>query len=192
MERQEPQAFKLILLGDAGVGKTSIVNRRCYGKFDDKLAMTVGVSSVSTLVQVSGRNIELKIWDTAGQEQYTALIPMFSRNSNVCVLVADATNPATLSNLAKWEDILHQSECNPPIIVAVNKTDLVTDMDSKIEEISEEVMTRFSRVVFVSAKNGSGIDILFRMAGDLAITDGTSSSVKSVSINGGEEGSSCC
>lgn len=166
---QEDFSFKLIVMGDAGVGKTSLVNRKCYSKFDDKLPMTVGVAGVSLQLEVSGKTIELKVWDTAGQEQYSSLIPMFARGTDVCILVADATSMESVKNLGKWEDMLTTAGIRPPTVVAVNKSDLVPKIDARTSEITNEVMARFNRVMFVSAKTGEGVDPLFQLAAELAL-----------------------
>jgi small GTP-binding protein len=162
-------AYKVILLGDAGVGKTSIVNRRCCNEFSERVPMTVGLSNLATIVQVRGSPVELKIWDTAGQEKYSALIPMFSRNSDVCILVADASNLESIHHLPKWEAALRNSACSAPIAVAVNKIDLVDDFDPIH---ATGFHGRYEKVLFVSAKTGNHINLLFTLAGEIAVQQG--------------------
>ena len=189
----EEYAFKLIVMGDAGVGKTSLVNRQCYSKFDDKLPMTVGVAGVNCKIELSGKTIELNIWDTAGQEQYSALIPMFSRGANVCILVADATNMDSVKSLERWENLLLESRARPPIVVAVNKSDLVPKIDARTSEITNEVMARFNRVMFVSAKTGEGVNILFQLAAELALGQAVKAGDHiRLEDNESRESSGCC
>jgi small GTP-binding protein len=162
----EARPFKLVLLGDAGVGKTSIVNRRCYNDFSPSLPATVGLSNQTITVQVKGEKIDLRIWDTAGQEQYSALIPMFSRDADVGVLVAAADRPDTIESLSRWADLLSDSGSSngmvPPAIVAVNKTDLVSNDDQS--KTVTELLDRFTHVHCVSAFTGAGIELMFQAA----------------------------
>jgi small GTP-binding protein len=162
-------SYKVIVVGDAGVGKTSIANRRCCNEFTERVPMTVGISNLTTIVQVRGSPVELKIWDTAGQEKYSALIPMFSRNSDVCIIVADASNLESLRHLPKWERTLRDSGCSAPIAVAVNKIDLVEDFDPIH---ATGFHGRYEHVLFVSAKTGNQIDLLFTLAGEIAVQQG--------------------
>jgi small GTP-binding protein len=162
-------SYKVILLGDAGVGKTSIANRRCCNEFSERVPMTVGISNLTTIVHVRGSPVELKIWDTAGQERYSALIPMFSRNSDACILVADASNLESIRHLPRWEATLRDSGCSAPIAVAVNKIDLVDDFDPIH---ATGFHGRYERALFVSAKTGNQIDLLFTLAGEIAVEQG--------------------
>lgn len=189
----EEYSFKLIVMGDAGVGKTSLVNMQCYSKFDDKLPMTVGVAGVTCKIELSGKTIELNIWDTAGQEQYSALIPMFSRGADVCILVADATNMQSVKNLPRWESLLSESGSIPPIVVAVNKSDLVPKLDARTSEITNEVMAVFNRVMFVSAKTGEGVQMLFQLAAELALSQAVKAG-DHIKLEDNESGASggCC
>lgn len=164
----EENSYKLILLGDTGVGKTSIISRRMYQRFDDNMPLTVGVSNFTIMEKANGKDIELKVWDTAGQEQYSSLIPMFSRNSDICILCCDVDSPKSFDNLEMWETLLKDSGCDPPIILAVNKIDLSSDDFETIFEQHSKVLERFDTILYVSAKINCGIDDLFRLAAEKA------------------------
>ena len=166
MEEEYP-SYKLIVMGDPGTGKTSIIHRYVHEKFESNVATTVGVSNLHSIVKVGKMTVDLKIWDTAGQEQYSSLIPMFSRDSNVCLMVADFTRPDTINHLDLWIERLHKNGEDPPIIVAVNKTDLPGPRP--IESLRTELSTKFKSVLFVSAATGSFINELFQSAAKLAI-----------------------
>jgi small GTP-binding protein len=161
--------FKLILMGDAGVGKSSIVDRRCYDDFSERHPGTIGIESCTTVVKLSGVTIEFRIWDTAGQEQYSSLIPMFTRNTDVCILVADANNRQSVDSLPKWESILQETGDRAPIIVAINKIDLIQDKNHLKTIVFGTTDVKYENVIFVSAKTGSQIDLLFRMAAEQAL-----------------------
>lgn len=185
-------SFKLILMGDTSVGKTSLVNRFCYQRFDDRVPMTVGVAGVTTNLKVQGQEVELKIWDTAGQEQYSALIPMFSRGSNVCILVADLVNHSSIEHLSKWKEVLEKTNTEIPIVVGLNKLDLLSDINKGIA-LTEEVMQSFPKVSLVSAKTGEGVEGMFRMAATMALASETKSADSaSIGINSNGSNGSCC
>ena len=127
---------------------------------------TVGVSNLETKIQVNKNDtVTLNIWDTAGQEQYSALIPMFSRDSNVCILVADYTKPETIDHLQSWLDRLHKNGENPPYIAVINKIDL----GGPKELIRTELKSKFNNIIFSSAKTGQSIIDIFLTTGRLAL-----------------------
>ncbi|KAH0789764.1 small GTP-binding protein [Histomonas meleagridis] len=171
----QSQSLKTIFLGDSGVGKTSIINTKCCDRFDSELPPTIGSSVFSTIVKVNGTEVELKLWDTAGQEQYNSLIPMFSRNANVCILVADITSQKSIDNLDKWVTILHDSGENPPIILVFNKIDKLSPTDNTIQKMSEKFSDEYNGLVFVSALTGEGIKQIFKKAATegLKVLEGT-------------------
>ncbi|OHS97495.1 small GTPase rabi [Tritrichomonas foetus] len=93
---------------------------------------------------------------------------MFSRNSDVCILVCDIISPSSIKNLGEWEKRLKDSGCDPPIIVAVNKIDLDPNFEEHFFEMAPKIMEHFPDIMFVSALSGSGIHELFRLAAEKA------------------------
>jgi small GTP-binding protein len=158
-------SFKVTILGDAGVGKSCIVNRRCDGTYLDLGPMTVGVATKTTLVKVGRQTIELKIWDTAGQEQYSSLVPMFCRGTEVCVLVADVTRPDTIAHLPRWREHLQKTGADPPVVIALNKADLVSGLT--LSQF-EEKLGKCDATILVSAKTSFNVDLLFMTCARLA------------------------
>ena len=163
----DEQNFKVIIMGDAGTGKTSIINRFIYNKYDQFTSSTVGVDNIHSRIKVGDQTVCLRIWDTAGQEQYSSLIPMFSRDSDVCILVADISRPDTIDHIEGWIAKLHESGENPPIIVAINKTDL--QGPKPMELVRSELLVKYQNVLFVSAATGTFIKELFDVVARTAI-----------------------
>lgn len=195
----EENSYKLIILGDTGVGKTSIISRRIYQRFDDNVPLTVGVSNFTITEKIKGKDIELKVWDTAGQEQYASLIPMFSRNSDVCILCCDVTTPNSFDHLEMWKTKLNDSGCDPPIILAINKMDLSSDNFEKIYEDHSKTLEKFDTILYVSAKINSGIADLFQLAAEKAYEYAQnnhkthSKTVQDMNINNGpQDNKKCC
>ena len=117
---------KLILLGDSGVGKSSIIQRYSEDIFDENLGSTYDSNFVEKKLRIKGHNINLELWDTAGQEQYRSATQIFVKNSKIILLVYDVTNKKTFESLNYWYDFI-KKELGPKIIIGLigNKTDLI-------------------------------------------------------------------
>ena len=116
---------KLVLLGDTAVGKTCIVQRYVNNDFTDDLNSTIGVSFLMKTVLLGERKVELEIWDTAGQETYRSILPLYYRGAAIVVLVYDITNKESLKQ-AKWWVRQVKQECDSDVVIALvgNKYDL--------------------------------------------------------------------
>ena len=162
-------SFKVIVLGDSGVGKTSLVIRQTRGQFSFVMAPTIGTSHMKTVLPIDDYDVELKIWDTAGQEQFATLVPMYARGANVCILVASYFDPTSLKNLEVWQERLKEANENPPFVVAINKTDMVDGAPMTIDQIREEYGEKYPNLFFVSAKTGDSVNELFACAAQEAL-----------------------
>lgn len=98
------QMLKLLLLGDAGVGKTSLLNQFVNREFTAQYKATIGSDFSSKQLDIDGKFITLQIWDTAGQERFQSLGPTFYRGTDCCILVYDVTKPASFENIKKWRN----------------------------------------------------------------------------------------
>jgi Ras-related protein Rab-5C len=114
---------KLVLLGDTDVGKTCIVQRYVNNDFKDD--HTIGVNFLRKTVLLGERKVELEIWDTAGQETYRSILPLYYRGAAVVVVVFDITNKMSLEQ-AKWWVRQAKQECAADVVIALvgNKYDL--------------------------------------------------------------------
>ncbi|KAG8788344.1 hypothetical protein FRC15_004927 [Serendipita sp. 397] len=114
--------FKLVLLGESAVGKSSLVLRFVKDQFDDYRESTIGAAFLTQTVQLDDQTtIRFEIWDTAGQERYKSLAPMYYRNANCAVVVYDITQSASLEKARSWIREL-QRQADPSIIIALNST----------------------------------------------------------------------
>ena len=95
--------LKVILLGDGGVGKSSLMNRYVANKFDTHLFHTIGVEFLNKELEVDGRPVTLQIWDTAGQERFRSLRTPFYRGSDCCLLTFSLDDGQSFRNLANWK-----------------------------------------------------------------------------------------
>jgi Ras-related protein Rab-35 len=120
----EPPIYKVLLVGDGNVGKTSLIRRYCDGKFDESRILTIGVDFQVKTVQLGERTLRLSIWDVAGQDRFRLFRDQFYAGTLAAALVYDATSPATFFNLVRWRDEVRVSVPSVPMVVIGNKTDL--------------------------------------------------------------------
>ncbi|XP_041002892.1 ras-related protein Rab7-like isoform X1 [Juglans microcarpa x Juglans regia] len=120
--------LKVIVLGDSGVGKTSLMNQYVYNKFSQRYKATIGADFVTKEVQIDDKQVTLQIWDTAGQERFQSLGSAFYRGAECCVLVYDVNAHKSFETLNTWrEEFLKQVDPaapgNFPFILLGNKID---------------------------------------------------------------------
>jgi len=121
--------LKVIILGDSGVGKTSLMNQYVHKRFSNQYKATIGADFLTKEVMIDDKLVTLQIWDTAGQERFQSLGVAFYRGADSCVLVYDMTDAKSFDNLENWMDefLVHASPKNPesfPFVVLGNKADL--------------------------------------------------------------------
>ena len=167
-EIEEEVNFKVVLLGEAGVGKTSIISQFIEQIFEEDLQSSTGGSySSKTLTFNNGKNIKFEIWDTAGQERYRALSKLFYNNAYAAILVYDITKKSTYDEIKNYW-ILQIKESAPKeiiISIAANKADLL-----EVEQVNEDEARQFAKdngALFfsTSAKNSLGINEMFEEIG---------------------------
>ena len=158
------ETLKIVLIGESGVGKTSIISQFIDQVFQDDQQSTIGGTfSTKTVKCGNGKILKLEIWDTAGQERYRSVTKMFYKDANAAILVYDITNPFSFEELQKYW-ILQVKESSPEdIILAVvaNKSDLIEN--ERVDEGEARKFAKDLNALFAqtSAKKTSGINDLF-------------------------------
>ena len=127
--------FKLVLLGDSAVGKSSLVLRFVRGQFFEYQESTIGAAFLTQTVALNDTTVKFEIWDTAGQERYHSLAPMYYRGAAAAIVVYDITNRDTFQRAKQWVKEL-QRQGNPNIVIALagNKSDLNSKRKVEPEE----------------------------------------------------------
>jgi len=135
----KPIQVKLVLLGEAAVGKSSIVMRFVNNEFQGNKEPTIGAAFLTQRCRIDDRVLRYEIWDTAGQERFHSLAPMYYRNAQAAVVVYDITKAASLDKAKSWVKEL-QRQANPNIVIALagNKLDLVTPPDAPADSSGHE------------------------------------------------------
>jgi len=155
---------KIILVGDTNVGKTSISTRYITKKFQSESEPTIGAGFFSRELVIQGVNCTLTIWDTAGQEEYRYLVPVYYRNAAIAIVVFDQTNHSTFVSVPSWiEDVQKNAGQDVILVLCGNKTDIEPKMvdSEKILEIENKYGLIY---IETSAITGYGISKLFEVA----------------------------
>ena len=154
--------FKIAIIGNQHVGKTTILSRYKYETTDDSYAPTVGIDFLTKNVFLEDKTIRLIMWDTAGQERFKSLIPSYLKNANCVILTYDITEKSSFNALGKWlSDVKDNVVEGTFIILCGNKIDLNNKRVITKEE--GEKFAQENNIAFAetSATTGQGINELF-------------------------------
>ena len=159
---QEEIKYKLIVIGDENVGKTSILNRFKNNLFSPEYEPTVGLDFQSIPILIDDQSVTLLLYDTAGQEKFKSLIPLYTNEANIILLIYDISNKDSFDNIGNWFDLLNNINKEEVIFALVgNKSDL--DFNRKVSKEEAESYANEHHYVFqeVSAMSGEGVQELF-------------------------------
>ena len=165
----EPESIKVVLVGESGVGKTSIISQFTSKKFDPHRETSLSAQFISKTVSFDdlGKQIKFDIWDTVGQEKYRSLAKIFYKDARVIVFVYDITTEYSFNELKNYwyEETKANSDGNPILAVVGNKIDLYNDQkvsNNEGKEFAEKIGAIFQTT---SALSDSGITNLFENIG---------------------------
>ncbi|XP_026758195.1 ras-related protein Rab-21-like [Galleria mellonella] len=154
--------FKVVLLGEGCVGKTSLLLRYIEDKFNDKHLTTLQATFLNKKININGKRINLSIWDTAGQEKFHALGPIYYRNSNGAILVYDITDEDSFGKVKNWvKELKKMLGSNIVLIIAGNKIDLEHERTVPLEEAESYANMVGAKHYYTSAKLNQGVEDLF-------------------------------
>ena len=165
-EEDEYIPCKIVLLGETGVGKTSIITRYISGLFSQVVMTSTGSSFVSKKIELdNNKKVKLQIWDTAGQEKYRSLAKIFYQNASAAVLVYDITLKKSFEQLKEYwsKEIKTNSPEDIILAIAANKSDDYINQEIDTQEGKDLAKELDAIFVPTSAKLGNGIDTLFKM-----------------------------
>lgn len=157
---------KLTFLGVASVGKTSLLSRITQNTFDNKVGSTIGAAFSSKVIDYEGVSYKFSFWDTAGSEQYSALIPMYYRDANIALIVTDLTDEKSFEGAITYiKDVResHASDKKCVIVLIGNKCDVPNSERVKsTEEFIDFARAQIADIFMeTSAKTGKNVDVLF-------------------------------
>ena len=164
--------IKCVILGEANVGKTSLITRYFFGKFHQFCESTIGCSFSNKAIDIDGTKYKLDVWDTAGQEKYRGLMPMYYRNADIVFLCIDLTEKnksRLIENYNYWTSQISKHSDNPNRIVILVGTKQDHRLQSMTEEQIRELLKEKDYKYFeTSSKSNTGITELFQYAAKTA------------------------
>jgi small GTP-binding protein len=154
--------FRVVLVGDSSVGKTSIINRFIHDRFNPSEPNTIGALYDSYSEQRNGQTVDVQIWDTAGTEQYQSLTPVYFRSAAAALVVFDITNPISFASLGKWLSAFRAVATDKAIVFIVgNKVDIEHARKIGKQEAEDWAAERGAEYRETSASTGRGILEMF-------------------------------
>ncbi|KAI1903810.1 hypothetical protein AGOR_G00031040 [Albula goreensis] len=154
--------FKIVLIGNAGVGKTCLVRRFTQGLFPPGQGATIGVDFMIKTVEIKGQKIKLQIWDTAGQERFRSITQSYYRSANALILTYDITCEDSFRCLPEWLREIEQYANSKVVAVLVgNKIDLAERREVSKQQAEEFAEAQNMHYLETSAKESDNVEKLF-------------------------------
>mmetsp|Transcript_13976 Transcript_13976/g.50862 ORF Transcript_13976/g.50862 Transcript_13976/m.50862 type:complete len:206 (-) Transcript_13976:278-895(-) len=205
MAARKRTLLKVIILGDSGVGKTSLMNQYVNKKFSNQYKATIGADFLTKEVQVDDRLVTMQIWDTAGQERFQSLGVAFYRGADCCVLVHDVNVQKSFDNLDNWRDefLIQASPSDPdnfPFVVLGNKIDVDNGNSRAVSEKKAKAWCSAKGAIpyfETSAKEDYNVDAAFQCIARNALKNETEEEIylpETIDVNQQQQSSSskCC
>ena len=161
--------FKLIIIGDSGIGKSCLLNRFADDAYTDSYISTIGVDFKIRTLEIDGRVVKLQIWDTAGQERFRTITSSYYRGAHGIMLVYDITNPESFTNLNQWlNEVEAYAKDDIRKILIGTKSDLADKRKVAFADALEYAKSHGMEYVETSAKTALNIELAFTsLAGSL-------------------------
>lgn len=163
LDEEYDYLFKVVLIGDTGVGKSNLLSRFTRNEFNLDSKSTIGVEFATKSIQAEGKTIKAQIWDTAGQERYRAITSAYYRGAVGALLVYSMDQHGTFENVERWlKELRDHAEANIVVMLVGNKSDL-----RHLRAVETEEATKFAEdngLAFIetSALDASGVDTAFQ------------------------------
>ena len=159
---QRKMLFKIVIVGDGGVGKSTMIQRLTTGQFIPQ-KITIGTDLATYDIDIDNINIRLQIWDFAGERRFRLFLPNYSRGATGCLLCYDITRRTSFDSLDEWFKIVNENAINPVFILVGEKLDLADIRRSVNNEHAEELKEKYNLDYFfeTSSKSGENNKMIF-------------------------------
>ena len=155
--------FKVVLIGDSGVGKSNLLSRFTRNEFNLESKSTIGVEFATRSINVDGKTVKAQIWDTAGQERYRAITSAYYRGAVGALLVYDIAKQATFVNVTRWlKELRDHADSNIVIMLVGNKSDLKHLRAVPTEEAKAFATENGLSFIETSALDASNVESAFQ------------------------------
>jgi len=151
---------KIIVAGDGGVGKTSLLNRYVTDTFMEVMKMTIGTGFFTKVIETEDSTVSLQLWDFGGEKRFRFILPSYCKGAHGAILAFDMNDFTTLINLDEWLQIIRENTKNPISFLVGTKVDIAGVLDENFiqEYLQKNQLTKF---IPTSAKTGENVDRLF-------------------------------
>lgn len=184
MSHRKKVLLKVIILGDSGVGKTSLMNQFVNKKFSKQYKATIGADFLTKEIVIDDKLVTMQVWDTAGQERFQSLGVAFYRGADCCILVYDITDKKSFESLESWkEDFLSQAQPRSPqtfpFVALGNKSDLAATKRQVAETKARAWCKNNEDMAFfeTSAKDAMNVEQAFQCVARNALKHGASNDI---------------
>ena len=166
-------SFKMIVIGDSGVGKSCLTNKATKNIFEESYNATLGFEFFTFNIKINNKTIKLQVWDTCGQELYRSLITNFYRNSSLAIMVYAINNKESFENIDMWlKELRTHSNPDTKVFLIGNKIDLENDRIINREQAEEySNQNHFNLFMESSAKTGFNAQKIFIEAAKILYED---------------------
>jgi len=162
-EREHDFLFKIVVVGDSNVGKSSLICRYCDESFTDSFISTIGIDFKFKTLEEKGKKVKLQIWDSSGQERFRSIIPSLYRGAKGIVLVFDVTDVSSFKNVSLWiEEIKKTASEDAQLILVGNKSDLMESREVERIEAQQFAFQNDCLYFETSAKSTENVEFLFQ------------------------------
>ena len=154
--------FKILLLGDSGVGKSSLLLRYTKDEFNTDMRATIGVEFGLKFIKIDNVQYKIQIWDTAGMERYRSITSAYYKGAKGVIIVFDLCKKSSFNNVNKWiEDFKSKADEDAEILIVGNKNDLIEQREVTEEEAKINAQKYKSAYMETSAKDNNNVENAF-------------------------------
>uniref|UniRef100_U5EVL0 Ras-related protein Rab-23 n=1 Tax=Corethrella appendiculata TaxID=1370023 RepID=U5EVL0_9DIPT len=155
-------ALKVVIVGNGGVGKSSMIQRYCKGIYTKDYKKTIGVDFLERQIEIDGEDVRIMLWDTAGQEEFDAITKAYYRGAQACVLTFSTTDRCSFEAIKAWK-IKVENECGEiPTVLVQNKIDLIDQTVVSFDEAENLARSLGCRLIRTSVKEDVNVASVFR------------------------------
>lgn len=155
-------SVKVVIVGNGGVGKSSMIQRYCRGTFTRSYKKTIGVDFLEKELRVQGERVRLMLWDTAGQEEFDAITRAYYRGAQACVITFSTTDRASLLSVPRWMGRIRDECGNIPMVLVQNKIDLIQETQINMSEVDSLSSRLGLRLYRMSVKDDLNVGTVFQ------------------------------
>ncbi|MBY9002610.1 MAG: GTP-binding protein [Candidatus Lokiarchaeota archaeon] len=155
MSQLKKFVFKIVVVGDGGIGKSTMIQRLITGRFIEQ-KITIGTDLASWSINLDDLAIRLQIWDFAGEKRFRFFLPNYSRGADGCLLCYDITRYTSFQNLQEWYDIIKENTSNPGYVLVGGKVDLADSRRTVQLEEAEEFQNEYNIPYHFETSSKSG------------------------------------